>query len=169
MTIPNPEHLFDQADRLLASPFPGPIRQTDLRRAISAAYYGLFHTCLIAAADEFVGAAHRATNRYGLVYRGIDHRTLREVCDEAKKPTPSARYMPHLPPGGFDSAIRAFSDTASELQRKRHLADYNPVPRLKRADAELALSTARDAVRAFARADEEHRKLFLTLLVCPPR
>jgi hypothetical protein len=50
VAILNPDHLFEQANRL-AVPFgPGSIRQVDVRRAISAAYYGLFHAVLTAAA-----------------------------------------------------------------------------------------------------------------------
>ena len=53
---PNPEHLFEQAERLV-EPLPSEAepRQTDLRRALSAAYYGLFHFTLAAATDMFFG------------------------------------------------------------------------------------------------------------------
>lgn len=169
MARPNPEHLFEQAEKLVAPPSAGPPRQVDLRRAISAVYYGIFHFCLAAAADEFVGVTQRATSRYTLVYRSIDHKTLKDLCAEAKKPTPPAKYLPYIPLGGFDSNIRAFSTAAIELQEKRHLADYNPQPRFKTSDVKLAVSTARSAVRRFLAADEEDRKAFLTLLICPPR
>jgi hypothetical protein len=45
----DPEELLEQARRLAAEP-----TQADLRRAISAAYYGLFHFFLTAAADMIV-------------------------------------------------------------------------------------------------------------------
>ena len=122
---------------------------------------------MTAAADEFVGAVHRATARYALVYRSIDHKTLKDACDEAKKQTPSSNYAPFFPPGGFDPNIQAFSTAAIELQQKRHRADYNPQARFRTSDAQLAVSTARNAVNRFRAANEEHRKLFLTLLVCP--
>jgi hypothetical protein len=51
VTILNPDHLFDQADRLIVST-AGPPRQVDLRRAISAAYYGVFHIVATAVADQ---------------------------------------------------------------------------------------------------------------------
>jgi hypothetical protein len=133
VTIPNPEHLFDQADKLISPGLARPSRQTDLRRAVSAAYYGLFHTCLIAAADEFAGIAWRTTARYALIYRSVDHRTLREVCGEVKKQTPSARYAPYTPPGGFDAHLRDFSEAALSLQLGRHDADYNPQSALTRS------------------------------------
>ena len=169
MARPNPDHLFEQAEKLVAPPAAGPPRQVDPRRAISAAYYGLFHFCLAAAADEFVGVSQRTTSRYVLVYRSIDHKTLKDLCAEAKKRTPPAKYSPYFPTGGFSSNIQAFSTAAIELQEKRHLADYNPQPRFKTSDAKLAVSTARSAVRRFQTAEEDHRKAFLTLLICPPR
>lgn len=169
MARPNPDHLFEQAEKLVAPPVAGPPRQADLRRAISAAYYGLFHFCLAAVADEFVGVSQRSSSRYALVYRSIDHKTLAVVCGEAKKPTPAAKYLPYFPPGGFGPNIQVFSRAAIELQEKRNLADYNPQPRFKTLDATLAVSTARLAVQRFEMADDGERKVFLTLLVCPPR
>ncbi len=169
MTRPNPDHLFQQAEKLVAPPSAGPPRQVDLRRAISAAYYGIFHFCLTAAADEFVGVTQRATSRYALVYRSIDHRTLKDLCAEARKSTPPVKYRPYFPFGGFDSNIQDFSTVTIDLQEKRHLADYDPQSRFRTSDAKLAVGSARSAVHRFLTADEEHRKSFLTLLVCPPR
>jgi hypothetical protein len=169
LATPNPDHLFEQAERLVAPPRAGPPRQADLRRAISAAYYGLFHCCLTAAADELIGVTQHATNRYALVYRSIDHKTLKDLCVEARKHTPPAKYAPYFPAQGFDPNIQAFAAAAIELQQKRHLADYDPQPRFSRSDAKLAISTARSAVQRFRAAGEEDRKAFLTLLVCPPR
>lgn len=169
MTTLNPDHLFEQAERLIAPARAGSPRQVDLRRAISSAYYGLFHFCLTAAADEFAGVTQRATSRYTLIYRSIDHRTLKDLCVEARKQTPPVKYVPYFPAGGFSTHIQAFSTAAIELQEKRHRADYNPQPRFRTSDAKLAISTARSAVHRFQAASEEHRKAFLTLLVCPPR
>jgi hypothetical protein len=169
LPILNPDHLFEQTEKLIVPPPAGPPRQVDLRRAISAAYYGLFHFCLIAAADEFVGVTQRSTSRYALVYRSVEHKGLKELCTETLKQVPVAKYRPYVPAGGFSSGIQEFSTAAIELQGKRHLADYNPIPRYKTSDAKVALNTARSAVHRFGQAEQEHRKAFLTLLICPPR
>jgi hypothetical protein len=79
VAILNPEHLFDQADALILGGIGRP-RQTDIRRAISASYYGLFHAVVTAAADLVVGQTNRAQPRYGLVYRSIEHKRVRESC-----------------------------------------------------------------------------------------
>ena len=165
MTIPNPDHFLEQAARLAA----GRPRQADLRRAISTAYYSLFHLCLIAAADEFVGVTHRGTSRYALVYRGIDHRVLKDLCTEIAKSRPSSRYARYFPSGGFNPNLRAFAGTALELQEKRHEADYDPQSRFNARDALVDIVAARTAIAQFRTAPEDHRRLFLTLLFSPPR
>ena len=56
MSVPDPDHLLDQADRLIASTGGGTARQVDLRRAISNAYYALFHAVTAQAVDDLVGS-----------------------------------------------------------------------------------------------------------------
>jgi hypothetical protein len=169
LTVLNPDHLFEQADRLIAPPPAGSPRQVDLRRAVSAAYYGVFHYILVAAADEVVGVTRRATSQYTLVYRSIDHRTLRDLCNEAKKQQPAARYGKYVPAAGLGANIRAFASAAVELQEKRHAADYDPPIRIRTSDAALAIATARSAVGRFGSADAAARRAFLNLLLFPPR
>jgi hypothetical protein len=72
VAILNPEHLFDQAEGLVTSGGGRP-RQVDIRRAISASYYGLFHAVVAAAADLIIGQNNRSKPDYGLIYRTIDH------------------------------------------------------------------------------------------------
>ncbi len=169
MPILNPEHLLEQADRLTAPPPAGPPRQVDLRRAISAAYYAVFHFVLIAGADEFVGRINRRTQRYALVYRSADHRSFLDLCKEALKPTPVPKYLRYLPGNGLGRNIQAFASAAKELQEKRHLADYDPSYRVKTSDAAKAIGTARSAIASFQRANGARRKAFLTLLLFSPR
>lgn len=169
MTLPNPEHLFEQALKLSAAPPAGAPRQTDLRRAISAAYYAVFHTASTAAADEFVGITNRTSPEYALVYRSIEHRNLRELSEEVLKAQPRAKYAKFLPKAGFDAQIKSFATAVIELQEKRHTADYDPQLRVRRSDALLAIGTARAAVDALGRAGNGERKAYLTLLLFPPR
>src|SRR5271155_41415 len=95
VAILNPDHLFEQAEKLIAPPPAGPPRQVDVRRAISAAYYGLFHAIIAAPADQFVGKAKRSSSLYGLVYRSVDHRRLRVLCEEVKRPKLGTKYTAH--------------------------------------------------------------------------
>jgi len=169
MAILNPDHFFDQARRLVRPLSAGAPRQVDLRRAISGAYYGVFHFALTALADEFVGKTKRASSRYALVYRSVDHRIFRDLCSEAKKPTPAARYAPYLPKHGFGPHIQAFAAAAKDLQEWRHAADYDPQSNFTTYEARLAIASAESAVMRFRRETQERRRLFLTLFICPPR
>jgi hypothetical protein len=169
VAILNPDHLFEQAERLVQPPAAGPPRQVDVRRAISAAYYGLFHAMLIASADQFVGVTKRSTNQYALVYRSIDHGSLRKLCETAKAQSLPPKYARNTPAGGLGRNISAFAAAFLELQEKRHAADYDPIVRVKTSDAKLAISSARAALVRFQQSDDEERKAFLSLLLFPPR
>lgn len=166
----NPDHLLEQAGRLIEGTTAGAEpRQVDLRRAISAAYYAVFHDVLAAAADEFVGPAERGTPRYTLAYRSIDHRVLSRLCAEVKKSKPSAQYQGYAPATGFTREARSFAGYIVELQEKRHSADYDPSARFTMADGHFAIAIARRAIERFAGLDPEERQIFLTLLLFPPR
>jgi hypothetical protein len=169
VAVPNPNHLFEQAVRLVSQQSAGPPRQVDVRRAISSAYYGIFHFTLTKAADQVVGKTRRKTSQYGLVYRSIDHGTLRSLCEEVKKPNLRPKYLRHAPSTGFGQNLQAFAAAVLELQEKRHAADYDPMIRVKRSDAILAVRTARTALRRFDRANPRRQRAFLSLLLFPPR
>src|SRR6185437_307586 len=139
LAVLNPEHLFEQAERLIVPPPAGPPRQVDLRRAISAAYYGLFHALLTAVGDELIGKTKRNTLEYGLAYRTLDHRRLLDLCSDVKKPDLPKKLKPYAPAEGFGPEIQALAPAVIELQEKRHSADYDPMSRVKTADALLAV------------------------------
>jgi hypothetical protein len=169
LTIPNVEHLLAQAEQLIAPGSPGAPRQADLRRAISNAYYAVFHTVLAASADEFIGRTRRHETVYGLAYRRIDHTALRDLCTELNKPTLPLRYRRFQPEPGFGTDLTLFARHLVELQQRRHAADYDPMIRLKRSDALAAVATARTALLRFRQCSIDARRIFLALLLFPPR
>ncbi len=169
MPVLNPDHLLEQADRLITPPGGGAPRQADLRRAISNAYYAIFHAVVAEAADVLVGKTHRASPRYALVYRSIDHKSLRELCENVKKKTLPEKYSKYSPKGGFGSDLIALAAAVVDLQEKRHLADYDPLFRVRMSDAVLAVATGRTALSRFKNASRPSRKAFLSLLVFSPR
>src|SRR5215467_12928539 len=112
----DPEELLEQARRLAAQP-----SQADLRRAISAAYYGLFHFFLAAAADMIVGPEKRGAPCYGLVYRSVDHSQLRALSKRLSGSKPD--NQPMAPAEGF-GPIADVARIAGNLLELRHKADY---------------------------------------------
>jgi uncharacterized protein (UPF0332 family) len=169
LTNPNPDHLLEQADRLAARGHAGQPRQADLRRAVSTAYYAVFHAVAAAAADQYVGVTKRSTSQYTLVYRSVDHRVLRDLCASITKRQVPQKLARHVPATGFGPDMESFATNALELQRMRHEADYDPSIRIKTSDAVLAVSSARSALIHLTQASAPSREAFFSLLLFQPR
>lgn len=169
MALPNPEHLLEQAEQLVGLAASGRPREIDLRRAVSNAYYAVFHAVLIAAADNAIGRGARTSAAYRLVYRSVDHRSLRELCKEAQKTIPAAKYRRYVPQDGFHPEIRAFAAAVIDLQIRREEADYDPLATLKREDARLVIKFGREALHQLEAAPRADRDAFLNLLLFSPR
>jgi hypothetical protein len=169
MPVLNPDHLLEQADRLIALPRGGAPRQADLRRAISSAYYGIFHAVLADAADQFAGRTQRRSPLYELVYRSVDHRSLKQLCEDIRKPNVPAKYSKYAPTGGFGPDLIAVATAIVDLQEKRHSAEYDPLFRVGTSDAALAVQTGRHALAHLRGAPRPRKRAFLSLLVFAPR
>jgi hypothetical protein len=168
LTIPNPEQLFEQANRLIEPHGRGAPRQVDIRRAISAAYYGVFHFILRETADEFIGAGLRGSPLHVLAYRSVAHARLAELCAEARKSPLPPRLARVAPAGAFSRRIRDFAGLLLELKEKREAADYDPSLKFKIADAAQIVQTAQSAIGRFQSAPAGERRAFLALLVFAP-
>jgi uncharacterized protein (UPF0332 family) len=160
---PDPEELLQQADTLAGT--GGAANQADLRRAVSAAYYAVFHFCLTAAADMVCGTGARSTDRYSLVYRSVDHSRLRSLCTSLKGTQPQVSM---IPVGGYGQ-IADFARNASNLYETRCSADYDPSRTYSAAEVKVAISDARQAINWFQAGTPEQQKAFLTLLLFKAR
>jgi uncharacterized protein (UPF0332 family) len=157
----DPDELLDQARRLA-----GQSTQADLRRAISSAYYGLFHFFLTAAADMIVGADKRDTPYYGLVFRSIDHSQLRVVSRRLSRSKPDD--LPMAPTGGF-GPIADVARLAGNLLELRYKADYDPYYACNANEASLAISDAQQAVDLFKATTADRQQAFLRILLFKSR
>lgn len=165
MTIVNSDELLEQAGRLIR----GAPRQADLRRAISAAYYAVFHAVATQAADDLAGKARRKSTTYAVVYRSLGHSQLAKFCDEAKKQNLPQNYAPYAPQGGFGDELRSFAGALIQLQRKRNEADYDPLFIATASDAQVSITAAQGAIENFRNANQNLRRAFVTLCILPPR
>jgi hypothetical protein len=118
-----------------------------------------------------VGASpkKRATPEYAVVYRSVDHGSLRELCKEIGKTPLPIKYRKYAPASGFNKNIRLFAAGLVELQERRHAADYDPSQKFKISDVSAAISSARSAIETFERAAGDDKRAFLTLLLFRPR
>ena len=91
-------------------------RQADLCRAVSTAYYALFHALARCCADMLVGSAvaRRRQNAWDRMYRALEHGLVKNQCNDLQQ-------MQLFPPD-----IQGFGRHFVAMQRFRHQADYAP-------------------------------------------
>jgi uncharacterized protein (UPF0332 family) len=133
----------------LASASPSKPRQADLRRAVSTAYYALFHAMAKNGADAMAGAvkANRSEQAWAHAWRGLQHGDARTACEAIRNQA-------------FPPEIKECADTFVKLQSERHAADYDPLHRLTRAKAILLVRQARDAISKLRAASSKDRRAF---------
>ena len=111
------------ARRLAEPPGRGRPRETDLRRAISTAYYALFHCLATCCANTLVGGpgSNRDMNAWNRMYRSFEHGIARQRCRHSDIAT-------------FPIGIQNFATEFAEMQVMRHTADYAPDAEFRRSD-----------------------------------
>lgn len=132
-------------------------RQADLKRAVSTAYYAMFHTLARDCADRFIGTGQtRSTAAWRQVYRALEHGFAKQSCSQVTKL-------------GFPSNIAHCADTFARLQDSRHRADYDPHAQFNRAEVLLMISEADRAIRVLNHVSLSDRKAFAALVLLKNR
>lgn len=150
------DDLIDLADHL-ARLERGRPRQTSLRRAVSTAYYAVFHALAFLCVDALVGWK-KPWEACTPVYRALDHSAPKRLL---------VRDREGMIIGQEALAIlRAFTT----LQEARQGADYDPEPFSPRRHEVLELiDVARQAVQAVRVIPAEKRLLLAVHLITKPR
>ena len=166
----DPYELIRHANRLIKAQRGAP-KQIDLRRAISATYYALFHCLLRAAADNLIGSTGKARKSaaYSLVYRAYEHGSMLQLCQHASKGKLPPKVSAVLSSDSVSKEIQYVADAFTDLQGLRHKADYDPNIRFYKSDALAASVRAAFAITQFEAADAEARRLFLLAMLLKPR
>jgi len=114
--------LLHQA-RQLATHEPRRPKQASLRRAVSTAYYALFHLLTLEATDRMITGHNRDSLRLAM-RRAFDHVGMKEACKEIVKPNARrlSRCMANQSPS---VTLKKVADTFVALQQARHEADYD--------------------------------------------
>ena len=157
----NCEQLLDLAEMLASPPLHGETRgrpqQTHLRKAISAAYYAMFHALANSNADTLVGSTQsvQTSAEWTRTQRALNHGTVR------------AQMSKSIEMVAFDMAIQDFSNTFLALQPQRHEADYNPNPDryFRRSETIQDIQRARVAIEAFQAVSNPERRRFATYVL----
>jgi hypothetical protein len=127
-------------------------KRASLNRAVSTAYYALFHALAELCARELIGN-YRPWKPFRLIYRSLDHAGTRRVFERAAGTAESS--APVLDIG------RAFI----LLQSERHKADYDPEYAPMREDTLELVERAREGVASIRALGASDRKLLAALLV----
>ena len=139
--------------RKLANASPLKPRQADLKRAISTAYYALFHAIAKDAANLLVGVgAARPQEAWVQVYRALQHGAAKTACEGVRNLN-------------FPTAMKRCADAFVTLQQKRHDADYDPTRRGLRTDAVAAIVMAEAAIVCLRSSPKPERRAFAVFLL----
>jgi uncharacterized protein (UPF0332 family) len=161
----DPKHLLDHAESLFRKRSKGgAYKQVDLRRAISASYYALFHAILRESADLLIGKAHRKSAAYLIAYRSLDHKKLKRVCDELRRQILPERYRRISKEQTVGDHIKDVAFAAIKLQEWRYNAEYNPHGSFTFVDSLFTTSMARQAIKSLEHASRDQLRLLAALL-----
>ena len=150
------DDLIAQSKRL-ANASPKKPRDVDLRRAMSGAYYALFHELAGTAADLLVGtaSASRSQRAWRQVFRALSHGEAKVRCQSL--------------PTSFSRDLQSVASSFVDLQELRHAADYDPDAEFFRKDVQNHILQAADAIGKVRAAPVKDRRAFVVWLLFPNR
>jgi len=149
-----PEDLLQQVYDL-AYKEPTDPKQASLRRAVSTAYYALFHLLIDDAVGKWAVERQRS-----ILARTFDHHKMKGTCDEVLKRVKSG--------GGDSPELNTVANTFIRLQQHRETADYDNSRRWSRTEVVNALTLATDAFNAWlAIRSQDAAQDFLLQLFLP--
>jgi uncharacterized protein (UPF0332 family) len=135
--------LIEQAFHLAVRE-PKKPRQASLRRAISTAYYSLFHLLREDATKKFFPNA--PANLRAKAGRAISHGEAKSVCEIFAK-----SGIKDLTTSPIETDLADVASKFNELQEARHKADYDLTETFDRVQALGHIQRAKDAIAAWAR------------------
>lgn len=160
--------LLDQAEHLATLEKRGKPRQASLRRAVSAAYYALFHLLIDEAVTLLLPVAGPPELRSSLGST-FTHADIKVVCQAIASP-------PKKPSSNVDRLIEAIQPRPDylvrlswlfvALQAERHDADYDTAKRFGRQDVRRLIGETRDVFRLGEahRSQPEAQRFLFTLI-----
>ena len=135
------------------------VTEADLRRAISTAYYAVFHHACRHFSEIVLPAGDASyLSVWSQAYRYLDHGPAKQRCIEVRK------HGTTFPPG-----ILAFAAAFIVLQERRIEADYNPLEVFPEADTRTLVTSAESAISAFDAEPAAAKRAFVLILGLRPK
>lgn len=143
--------LLDQADMLCKREPKNP-KQASLRRAVSAAYYALFHLLTEDAARLLVGLCGRVdVDSVSRVVRTFAHLDLKKVSEKFGNSELPVAFQTSTEKYRTPNDLKLVADTFGSLYQGRQDADYNTGKTVTRSEVETMIREARLAFEAWER------------------
>ena len=141
------QDLIETARLLTNAPGPDtePLQES-LRRAVSTAYYAIFHALANSNADCLIGASHDAltAHAWDRIYRALDHQAARRSLAQDQEL--------------FSDVVKDFGKAFSELQQARHIADYDQTQTFTLAETVGRIDRAEEAINGFMGVGIDERR-----------
>lgn len=160
--MPFPTDLLEQPGHL-ANREPKRPKQASLRRAVSAAYYALFHLLTTETARNWKRSADRPK-----IARMLDHNSMARACvtrrDELNK------YFRGNPPRGRERDVsrhlQIITNTFVTMLQHRHTADYDAATKWSRTDTLDKIQSVEAAFASWRDIREERSRRTFSSRCC---
>lgn len=150
----------------LAGKEPRRPKQASLRRAVSTAYYALFHFLIDEACRNVVGTSHQRRNLRAVLARAFSHSTMLKASKSFSGGNLPAGIADMLASATVPSELREVAHSFVRLQEERHRADYNLASRFSRDEANNLIGRSRDAIELWNSVkDHDVARLYLVALL----
>jgi uncharacterized protein (UPF0332 family) len=166
--MPYADHLLEQARHLAHRERKRP-RQASLRRAVSTAYYALFHLLISAATLNWKRVDERA-----LLARFFEHGKMRAASERQRGEC--SRFINSARPPAAEAELNCMrhlhlvAEAFIEAQQQRHAADYDNARQWNRADALSLILQVESAFESWrAIRDEPAAHAYLISLLGNPK
>jgi uncharacterized protein (UPF0332 family) len=144
--------------QFLAQREPRRPRQASLRRAVSAAYYSLFHLLIYEASRQFV----RDDAIVCLINRTYSHSDMNKVSKSFAKGGLPKKLEPIKAVTAVPDDLKDVAQAFVDLQQARHEADYNLGKSFSRSEALTLIGQAAKAFQDWAKVrNSDISKLYL--------
>lgn len=155
-----PLELIETAEQMLGLNGGNPSEAT-LRRALSTAYYALFHYLCRECADRLVGCKPMQRQRpaWRQAYRALGHGFAADRC---KKVNGSNQL-------NFPATIRDFAALFESMQTLRERADYDMRPGYTKLNVQSYVQEAREMILKMDGVKPKHKTALAVFLVMPER
>lgn len=144
--------------------------QAALRRAVSTAYYALFHSILRQAAGRFAG--HRGGSpapAYSIIYRAFEHGQMRSTFEKLNAPRLPEGIARLLGRTELSDNTRSLAERFVALQIERQRADYDPGGIFHATHVNTLVDSAETAIAAIGGIDDTELADVLALLMVKSR